>query len=248
MPVYNSERFIAQSIDSVLKQTYKNYELIVIDDLSTDNSRDVIDRYQKKDKRIMPIFKAQNSGSADTRNKGIEKASGNYIAFLDSDDIWDEHFLEKQLVYMKEKGSVFSFCSYRIIDEEGVEVLKPHIVKPEQVDYKTNLLFNRVGLLTAIYNADYFGKLYFDVSLKSIRDDYALWLDILKKIPYGYGNPEILASFRQRRGSITYSKKKLFWPHYRMLKNREKLGIFRSLFYTLHFSYYAWKKYFFRKR
>ena len=86
--------------------------------------------------------------------------------------------------------------------------------------------------------------MYFDVSLKSVRDDYALWLDILRKIPYGHANPEILASFRQRKGSITHSKKKLFWPHYRMLKDREKLGAWKALFYTLHFSYYAWKKYF----
>lgn len=244
MPVYNSQDFLPQTLQSVLAQNYPNWELLVVDDLSKDISREIITGYQQQDQRIKPIFKEYNSGSADSRNQAIEKARGRYIAFLDSDDLWDENFLQQQLQYMAEKKSAFSFCSYRIIDEQGREVRKPHIVEPEQVNYHTNVLFNRVGLLTAIYDSQQLGKMYFDTSLKSVRDDYGLWLDILRKIPCGYGNRQILASFRQRRGSITSSKKKLFWPHYRMLKNREKMSAIKAFFYTLHFSYYAWKKYF----
>lgn len=232
MPVYNAEKFLRSAIESVLSQTYSNWELIPIDDLSKDMSRFILQEYAKKDLRIHPIYKSTNSGSADTRNKGIEKANGRYIAFLDSDDLWDTTFLESQLKFMDTYNSQFSFCSYRNIDEIGNEILKPYITSTFKLTYFKNLINNRVGLLTAIYDTKCIGKMYFDVNLKSLRDDYALWLDILKKIECGYGNPEILASFRHRIDSITSSKRKVFLPHFQVLRNREKLGFILAAFFT----------------
>lgn len=247
MPVYNAEKFIEASIESVLKQTYGFWELIMVDDLSKDSSRSIMLSYQKKEPRIKAFLKEKNSGSADSRNRGIEIAKGRYVAFLDSDDLWDPRFLEEQVRLMREEKAAFSFCSYRIVDEEGKEVLKPYMAKRKKITYWHNLLYNRVGLLTAMYDAEALGKMYFDTGLKSLRDDYALWLDILKKIPYGVGNPEILASYRVRKGALTSNKKNVILPHFRMLKNREKLGWFAAAFYTGIWGFVAVKKYYFNK-
>ncbi|MEM7183629.1 MAG: glycosyltransferase family 2 protein, partial [Spirochaetota bacterium] len=137
MPVYNSEAYIRTTLDSVLSQSYTNWELWVADDLSQDSSRKIIQEYTGKDSRIKAIYKESNSGSADSRNQAIQKAEGRYISFLDSDDLWDYNFLEKQISYMQRNKAAFSCCSYRIIDENGDEILKPHIVTPELVDYHT---------------------------------------------------------------------------------------------------------------
>lgn len=244
MPVYNSEIFLAQSLESVLSQTYKNFELLPIDDFSKDSSRNILAEYAEKDPRIKPIFKQSNSGSADSRNFGIQKAQGRYIAFLDSDDLWDSEFLEKQLRFMKEHNSAFSFSSYRIIGEDNREILKPFIVSKLKISYYDNLFYNSVGQLTAVYNAETLGKMYFDISLRSVRDDYALWLDILKKTEFGFGNPEILASYRIRKGAVTADKKKLILPHYRMLRNREKLSVIKAAFFTLVWGVLGIRKYF----
>lgn len=244
MPVYNSESFLSQSLDSVIFQTYKNLELLPIDDFSRDSSRDILKKYSEKDPRIKPIFKTENSGSADSRNFGIRKAEGRYIAFLDSDDLWDPEFLEKQLNFMKKHNSAFSFSSYRIIGEDNREILKPFIVKKLKISYYDNLFYNSVGQLTAVYDSAVLGKMYFDVSLKSVRDDYALWLDILKKTDFGFGNPEILASYRIRKGAVTANKKKLILPHYRMLRNREKLSVIKAAFFTLVWGILGIRKYF----
>jgi glycosyltransferase involved in cell wall biosynthesis len=232
MPVYNAEKFIRPAIESVLSQTNVNWELIPIDDLSKDFSRTILQEYAEKDPRIKPIYKPVNSGSADTRNKGIEKAIGRYIAFLDSDDLWDNIFLESQLKFMKVHNSKFSFSSYRNIDENGNEILNPYIASTFRLTYFKNLINNRVGLLTAIYDTESLGKMYFDINLKSLRDDYALWLDILKRIECGYGNREILASFRHRIGSVTSSKRKVFLPHFKLLRYREKLNFITASFFT----------------
>lgn len=244
MPVYNSEVFLAQSLDSVLCQTWRNFELLPIDDCSKDSSRKILEEYAGKDSRIKPIYKQSNSGSADSRNFGIRQAEGRYIAFLDSDDLWDSEFLEKQLSFMKKHNSSFSFSSYRIIGEDNREILKPFIVKKMKVSYYDNLFYNSVGQLTAVYDSRILGKMYFDISLKSVRDDYALWLDILKKTEYGFGNPEILASYRIRKGAVTADKKKLILPHYRMLRNREKLSVVKAAFFTVVWGILGIRKYF----
>ncbi|EQA36923.1 glycosyltransferase, group 2 family protein [Leptospira inadai serovar Lyme str. 10] len=247
MPVYNAEKFIAASIESVLNQKYGSWELLLVDDQSKDSSREIMQTYSKKDSRIKSIFKERNSGSADSRNQGILAAKGRYIAFLDADDLWDPEFLSEQIKLMQDEKVAFSFSSYRIVDESDREILKPYMAAGGPITYRQNLLYNRVGLLTAIYDTETLGKMYFDVSLKSLRDDYALWLDILKKIPYSIGNPKILASYRVRKGALTSNKKNVILPHFRMLKNREKLGWISAAFYTGAWGLVAMKKYYFNR-
>lgn len=247
MPVYNSEKFIERTLKSVIQQKYTHWELVLIDDCSKDNSRKIIEQYSQTEPRIVPIFKATNSGSADSRNKGIEVAKGRYIALLDSDDLWDSNFLSKQVQFIQKHNAAFAFSSFRMIDEDDQPILKDIIITKTKIKYRDNLPYNRIGSLTAIYDSKVLGKMYFDVSLKSVRDDYALWLDILKKIDYAYGNKEVLASYRIRKGAITASKKKMVLPHYRLLRDREKLSFIEAFVYTFIWAMLGVKKYYLNK-
>ncbi|XDD45033.1 glycosyltransferase family 2 protein [Leptospira sp. WS39.C2] len=233
MPAYNAVLYLEESVNSLLNQTFKDWELLLVDDCSKDNTLTIANEIAKKDSRIHVVPKEKNSGSADTRNKGIELAKGEYIAFLDADDVWESDFLENMIAYMEKNHSPFSFASYRIIDENGFEFCHPFIVKSKVFTYNDLLFYNRVGLLTAIYHVPSVGKKYFDPSLKSLRDDYALWLDILRDGKMAYANSAILARYRVRRGAATSNKKKVMIAHFRMLKNREKLSFFYAIFLTM---------------
>ena len=133
-PLYNGEKFVAQTIESVLAQTYKNWEMIIINDGSKDNSEEIAKAYSAKDERIK-VFSQENAGSAAARNNGIRRAEGRYIALLDADDLWDANFLESQLNLMKETGAELVYASHRRIDENGKECLRPFIVSGT-TDYK----------------------------------------------------------------------------------------------------------------
>ncbi|MDF3819110.1 glycosyltransferase family A protein [Leptospira sp. 96542] len=232
MPAYNAVSFLEESVQSLLKQSFADWELLLVDDCSKDQTADLAKKLSRLDVRINFIQKDKNSGSADTRNTGIKLAKGEYIAFLDADDLWEPNFLESMVDFMDKKKSPFSFASYRIIDEFGVEFCEPFMVKNTQYSYKDLLYYNRVGLLTAMYHVPSVGKKYFDPSLKSLRDDYALWLDILRGGKIAYGNSNIMAKYRVRRGAATSNKKKVMIAHFRMLKNREKLPVLYAIFLT----------------
>lgn len=232
MPAYNAVSYLEESVNSLKNQGFQDWELLLVDDCSKDDTVSLAKKIAKTDSRIQVIQKEKNSGSADTRNTGIKLAKGEYIAFLDADDLWEPDFLEKMVSFMQKNQSPFSFASYRIVDENGTEFCEPFIVKTKEYKYRDLLLYNRVGLLTAIYHVPSVGKKYFDPSLKSLRDDYALWLDILRDGKVAFANSEILARYRVRRGAATSNKKKVMLAHYRMLKNREKLNFFYALVLT----------------
>ena len=158
-PVHNSERFLQQTIDSVLAQTYKDWEHILVDDCSTDGSAELIKAYTSTDARIRYIRLNENSGAGIARNKAIEQAKGDYIAFLDSDDTWYPKKLERQLEFMRRHGHHFSFTSYDTVDEEGNSLSKITRVKTK-VTYKSALYKNPIGCLTAMYSVGFFGKQY----------------------------------------------------------------------------------------
>ena len=216
-PCYNGEKYIAETIDSVLKQTYTKWEMIIIDDGSTDNSLEVIGKYIEKDSRIQLIRQA-NSGSAVARNNGIRRCSGQYIALLDADDLWDATFLEKQISYMKKNNALCVSCSYRRIDESSREILYPLIVKPV-ISYKDMTIMNRIGCLSGLYDTSKYGKIYLKEELRSIRDDYAYWLDIVKLEGFAVGNPEVLASYRVLSNSTTGKKVKLIGKQYKFYRD-----------------------------
>ena len=241
MPNYNGERFIKDSIDTILNQTYKNWELLIVDDCSKDKSIEIIKK-NYNDKRIKLIKLYENKGSAYARNKALRQAQGRYIAFLDSDDLWLNNFLEEQMKFLKANKASLVYCSYYMIDENNKEILNPYIVK-DKVSYKDILKFLPIGMLTSLYDTKQIGKYYFEESLGSIRDDYVYWLKILKNIDFRYANPEILAKYRIHKNGITKKKYKMILPQFKVYYKIERLGIIKSLYYLLHWSLHGLRKY-----
>ena len=245
MPNYNGEKFIKNSLDTILNQTYKNWELLIVDDCSKDKSIEIIKK-NYDDKRIKLIELHENKGSAYARNEALRQARGRYIAFLDSDDLWLDNFLEEQIKFLKANKASLVYCSYYIIDENNKKILNPYVVK-DKVSYKDILKFLPIGMLTSLYDTKQIGKYYFEESLGSIRDDYVYWLKILKKIDFAYANPEILAKYRIHKNSVTKKKYKMILPQFKVYYKIEKLGIIKSLYYLLHWSLHGLRKYYTKK-
>ncbi len=217
MPNYNGARFIEQSIDSVLAQTYSNYEFIIVDDCSTDNSPELILRKASEDSRIRVIEKDDNTGVADTRNIGIRKARGSYIALIDSDDLWTPDKLERQLA-LSEKSDIV-YCSYDFIDEENNTVKKPFIV-PEKTTFKRMLSSNEIGCSTSFVKAKLMKEHPFNPDY--YHEDYVLWMELLKECECAYGDPEVLVHYRIVKGSRSDNKRnaaKERWTAYRKALN-----------------------------
>jgi glycosyltransferase involved in cell wall biosynthesis len=206
IPTYNTEKFIGDTLQSVQNQTYQNWEMILVDDASTDRTVSVIEEFAKNDSRIKLFKLEKNSGNGFARNIAVEKAVGKYIAYLDADDLWFSNKLEKQIGFLKANNIHFSFSFYDCIDEEG-NSLNRRVEAPINLTYDELFFCNYVGNLTAIYDADYFGKIILEATQK--RQDWRLWLTILKQIQFTKPVPEPLAFYRIRKDSISSSKFKL---------------------------------------
>lgn len=205
-PTYNAGKYIRETLQSVLNQSYQNWEMILADDASTDNTVVIIEEFARKDNRIK-LFKLQkNRGNGFARNAALEKATGKYIAYLDADDLWFREKLEKQIQFLKTNNLHFTFSFYDSIDEEG-DNLNRRVESPNPLTYKQLIFCNYVGNLTAIYDADYFGKIILETSQK--RQDWRIWLTILKQIKTAKPVPESLAFYRIRKNSVSSSKFKL---------------------------------------
>lgn len=227
-PTYNCERFIGETIESVLKQTYKNWEMIIVDDCSTDNTYEVVKKYADNDSRIKYYLLEENSGAAVARTKAMQLATGDYMAFLDSDDLWISNKLECQLKFMKENNYNFTCTEYEQIDENGKSLNKVIKVK-NKTNYNGVLLSCPVGNSTVMYNVSKMGK--FQVPNIRKRNDDALWLQMLKKEEYIYGLDNILMEYRIRTNSISSNKLDLVKYHWYLYRNIEHLSIIRSLFH-----------------
>jgi len=206
IPTYNTEKFIRATLQSVQNQTYQNWEMILVDDASTDKTVSVIEEFAKNDSRIKLFKLEKNSGNGFARNIALEKAVGKYIAYLDADDLWFSNKLEKQIGFLKANNLHFTFSFYDCIDEEG-NSLNRRVEAPINLTYDELFFCNYVGNLTAIYDADYFGKIILEATQK--RQDWRLWLTILKQIQVTKPVPEPLAFYRIRKDSISSSKFKL---------------------------------------
>lgn len=231
MPLYNSEQFIITTIESIIFQSYKNWELIIVNDCSTDDSVTLLKNYIHREKRIKLINLKKNSGGRVdiVRNKAIKEAKGKYIAFLDSDDLWHPQKLEKQLKYMEENNYNFTFTKYQHIAENG-QTMEKYIEAPKTLTYRQALLKNPIGCLTVMYNAEKLGKKYMPFAEK--REDYACWLKILK-LQDGYGLNENLAYYRRRKNSFSSQKIKMIKYQWKLYKKNEELTIYESTFYLL---------------
>lgn len=202
MPSWNTGKFIGESIQSVLNQTYKNWELIIVDDCSTDNTDEIVASFN--DERIRYFRNDKNSGAALTRNRALREARGEWIAFLDSDDLWMPKKLEKQIAFMKEKGYTFSFTEYEKIDEES-KPLNIYVSGPEKVNKRKMYNYDYIGQLTMMYSAKVFGL----IQIKDIKknNDYAIRLQLFKKKGAScYLLKENLAKYRIRKKSISHDK------------------------------------------
>jgi len=225
---FNSETYISETIDSVLGQTYQNWELLLVDDCSTDNTIGIISRFQKKDPRIKLIQLHENSGAAVARNKAIERAQGQFVAFLDSDDKWLPQKLEKQVHFMLSHGHSLTHTAYEWIDANGLQLNKT--IVPQAVLSYQNLLFsNKIGCLTAMYNQEVLGKVYMPLLQK--RQDYGLWLKILKTGAKAYAMPEVLAQYRKTESSMSNNKLSLLKWNWKLLRQVEGLPFFKSIYY-----------------
>ena len=231
-PAFNSEAFVSDTIQSVKNQTLKNWELIVVDDASQDQTWEKIQQAVASDERIVGIRLKENSGAAVARNTAIKAAKGRYIAFLDSDDLWFSEKLMRQIAFMEKSGTPFSFTAYQKMSENGEH--QGSMGVPYRVDYKSLLLSCSVGCLTAVYDTKYLGKLYMPLIRK--RQDYALWLLILKKTQYGYGLNEVLAKYRLTPDSLSSSKRNAAAYQWQVYREIEKIPTVRALYF---FSQYA---------
>lgn len=245
-PAYNAEKFIVETLESVLHQTYPCWEMLVIDDGSEDATPAILQQYAQKDSRIIPV-RQENAGSSAARNTGIRQAKGRYIVLLDADDLWEPEFLEKQLKFMEEKNALLVHSSFKRINEQGKEILNPFICRAE-VTFKQMLIKNHIQCMTGIYDTSKYGKVYLHEELKSLRDDYAYWVDIIQKTGIAYGNPEVLASYRIFTASTTGRKAKLIRIQYQFYRNHLKLGVFRSLFNTFYWGISGILKFYDSKR
>jgi glycosyltransferase involved in cell wall biosynthesis len=235
MPNYNGVPFIESSIRSVLIQTYVNWELIIVDDCSTDKSIEIIEKFH--DRRIELLKNQHNVGAAKSRNKGIEYASGEIIFFLDSDDIWKPNKLEEQIRQYDNK-TVVIFSDYDLIDEQG-NSLNKIIRAPVNVTYKNLLKTNHIGCLTGSYNVKLLGKRFF---IKHGHEDYILWLSILKEGYNAMNVSQCLASRRILKNSLSSNKLKTIRWQWNIYRNIEKLSLFKSLYFFIFYIYYALKK------
>ena len=219
MPTFNESRFLAQSIESVLNQTYTNLELLITDDCSTDEKTlEILDFYSQNDHRVQVFRLTQNMGAGAARNNSISRAKGRYFAFCDSDDRWLPTKLERQIEYMQKKNCCMSFSSYILCDQEGVE--KGIVIAPVRLTLRMLMHDNKVGCLTAVYDTQRFGKFYMPTLRK--RQDWGLFLMILQKCKVAYGIQKPLAFYRLRPHSI--SKNKLSLVQYNVKVYQKILG------------------------
>lgn len=202
MPNYNGHRFVEQAIDSVLSQTYENFELLVVDDCSNDDSVSLIKHKAQSDSRIRVIALEHNAGVANARNVGIREAKGEYIALLDNDDLWTEDKLERQLA-LAQKGADIVYCSYDFIDEQNNSIKKPFVV-PQQTNFDKMLASSVISCSTSFIKSKLMRAHPFNPDF--YHEDYVLWMELLRVCPTAYGDQKVLMHYRQVTGSRSNKK------------------------------------------
>ena len=239
MPNYNSEKYVKNTVESVLRQTYANWELIFVDDFSTDSSLSIVESFH--DERIRIFRNRVNQGAAVSRNVGIEAARGKWIAFLDSDDLWLPDKLSKQLTYMVENGYDFTCTSYEVINENA-EKLAVFIPKKERFTYRDILKHNHIGCLTVIYHAERLGKVMMPPEAIK-REDLACWLSILRNGTPVHCMPDVLSVYKVHKNSVSSNKWKMIRYQWNVLRKVEGLSLIRSSVYMLYWAILGVLKY-----
>lgn len=229
MPMFNSEKYVSKTISSVLSQSVTNWELIIVDDVSTDHSVDIVKKIASSDGRVKLYTQTVNKGAAAARNFAINKANGRYLAFLDSDDIWKSDKLEKQLSFMCKRNVSFSCTYYGKIDENGIDL--NHIIKSKSVMNYNQLLIECPGNSTVVYDSKIIGRVFIPEIKK--RNDYLMWLRVIKQAKEIYCLPNDLSFHRVRKDSISSNKLSLVKYHWKIYRKYESLNIFKSTYILL---------------
>ena len=237
-PCYNSSKFLQQTIDSVLNQTFTDWEWLITDDKSTDHSVEIINKVD--DERIKLTVAEKNGGAGHARNLSLEKASGRFITFLDADDFWEPNFLEEMVSFMKKENAELAYSNYSRCDENLI---------PKIDDFKAdkNVSFNnllktcRLSLLSSMYDSQRVGKEFFPE--RSKREDHVMWLNLLKKIPVGKPLPKTMAKYRMHASSISRKKTNIMLDQYLVYKDYMKFSTLKSMYYTANWAFNGFKKY-----
>lgn len=229
VPVYNAEKFLEETINCILNQTYQNWELLLVDDCSKDKSAEIINSFIKKDKRIKYIKMAKNGGPALARNKGIEEAKGNFLCFQDADDLWDKNKLEKQLNFMKDKNCAFSYTSYEFADKNCKPIGKKVIAK-ETLTYNQALKNNIISTITVMFDLKKMDKELIKMPNLKYVEDTATWFKILRNKYIAYGIPEVFSYYRRTERTNSSNKLRTQKPLWNLYRNEEKLSLLKSIY------------------
>ncbi len=236
-PSYNCKRVFKATFDSVLSQTFKDWEWIIVDDCSTDGSFEFIKELVEDDERIVVLQTPKNGGSAVARNIGLKHATGRYITFLDSDDLLDPNYLECQLEFIKDNGPLIS-AGYR----RQAEHTCTDFFVPEETNYKKALRGNPLSCLTTMYDREVIGDVFFDETYDR-HEDYILWLSILKRGIVAKGNHKVLATYVIHQNSKNSNKSKLVKSMYRVYHESQGFNWLKSWMLVFRYALYSKKKY-----
>ena len=235
LPNYNSSKFLKQTLNSIIMQTYKNWKLIIIDDCSDDKTKNILKKYLK-DKRIKIFWLKKNNGAGFCRNYGIKKSKSPYVAFIDSDDVWKKNKLEKQIIFMKKNNFSFSYTNYETFGEK-----KKIIIPPLRFDYKSFINNTSIGTSTMMVKRKELRNIKFTNS--KICEDYYFKCKLLKRVKFAFCLNEFLTRYRIRRNSMQSSNiKNIFWI-WKINRDFNKLGIINNLTSIINISINSIKKY-----
>lgn len=238
VPMYNAERFICETMDCVREQSYEAWELLLIEDVSTDHTAAVIEAYirEKKEDRIRLIRQPQNLGAARARNRGLKEAKGRYIAYLDADDLWEKEKLERQLHFMEKKAAAFSFTGYEFADENGIGLGKVVHV-PESLNYREALGNTTIFTTTVMFDTERIPKSMLEMPvIKS--EDTALWWKILRNGYTAYGLDENLVRYRRAGKTLSSNKLEAIRRIWTLYRRAEGMSVARSVW---HFCFWAFR-------
>lgn len=241
-PSYNSEKYIAQTIESVQNQTYENWEMIIVDDCSSDRTCEIVEEFAKADPRIQLLRQEENAGAGRARTRAMQASEGRFIAYLDADDIWLPEKLEKQVAFMLEHKCSFSCTSYEVINDEGQRLNKNVYMLPKvnYVGFLTNNLLQTVGIMVDTSAVDKKHLVMPDIRR---RQDAATWLQILKAGHDCYGLDEILAQYRRAENSLSSNKVKAVKGVWSLYRDIEKLSLPFSCYCFVRYAFLAvWKR------
>lgn len=240
IPALNAEKYIEKTILSVISQTYPDFELIVIDDGSTDATVSIVETLAKRDARIRLHKNGTNLGVAESRNRGFDLAKGKWVALLDSDDVWHSDKLEKQLALAHSSGADIIYCSYALVDERTGEKVKDYIL-PEKTTYEDTLKVNIITCTTALLSEEIVKNYRF--TSKFYHEDFVFWLELLKKGFRVVGCPEVLADYTLRSDSRSFNKRKSAWERWVVYRKSQKMSFFKSALTFVQYAFYGIRKY-----